>query len=474
MMPGGSLRGHAAVSLLYVLSRVALAALGVRFDFSLDWMWLSDPADLRERLAETLYYFHAFPPGMDALTGLLLKFGGADAAALALATFQVLGLLIVNALFYLCRAAGLPAGAALAIATAFSLLPQSIYFEHLYLYEYPVTALLAIAAVAFHVAVRRQGFWPWFAFFLACSVIGLTRSTFHLVWFAAMIALSLAFTARPVRGRVLRAACVPALLLLTLYVKNLALFGTFDAFTFGPASQTLVTVWHLPPQARDAWIRQGRLSPYAAVSVYAGPREYLRLVDAAERRDWPRQLTALERPSIDAPNYNHWLFLDVNRARRADALRYVAERPLAYAGTVVTGIRDLFTASTTWHPLDASGGSPHERHRHVLGRYESAFNRIIHGVPVAPVGVYVFLPALMAWAAVRARRLLRQGGLEARALGALLVFCLFQIAFVVAASTMFTFRESARYRFQAEPMIWVVTAACFSAAPRRHEAKTSV
>src|SRR5688500_14902507 len=136
-----TVREHAAVSLLYVVSRVALAALGVPFDFSLDWMWLSDPADLRERLAETLYYFHAFPPGMDALTGLLLKLGGADAAALALGTFRALGLLIVNAVFYLCRASGLPAGAALAVATAFSLLPQSIYFEHLYLYEYPVTAL---------------------------------------------------------------------------------------------------------------------------------------------------------------------------------------------------------------------------------------------------------------------------------------------------------------------------------------------
>jgi 4-amino-4-deoxy-L-arabinose transferase-like glycosyltransferase len=411
---------------------------------------------------------------MDALTGLLLKLGGTDAAALALATFRALGLLIVNAVFYLCRASGLPAGAALAVATAFSLLPQSIYFEHLYLYEYPVTALLSMAAVAFHVAVRRQGFWSWLAFFLACSAIGLTRSTFHLVWFAAMIALSLSFTERPVRARVLRAAALPALLLLTLYVKNLALFGTFDAFTFGPASQTLVTVWHLPPQTRDAWIQQGRLSPYAAVSVYAGPREYLGLVGAGEQPGWPRQLTELERPSIDAPNYNHWLFLDVNRARRADALRYVAERPLAYAATVVTGLRDLFTASTTWHPLDASGGSPHERHRQVLGRYETVFNRIIHGVPAAPVGVYVFLPVVMVWTALRARPLLRARGPEARALGALLVFCLFQIVFVVGASTLFTFRESARYRFQAEPMIWVVTAACLRGAWRRKDAETSV
>ena len=61
-------------------------------------MWLSDPADLRDRLLETLYYCHAFPPGMNLLTGLLLKLGGFHAATLALATFWALGLVIVNSL----------------------------------------------------------------------------------------------------------------------------------------------------------------------------------------------------------------------------------------------------------------------------------------------------------------------------------------------------------------------------------------
>ena len=65
-------------------------------------MWLADPADLRGRLAETLFYLHAFPPGMNALTGMLLKLGGSPALAYAL--FLVLGVVLVNALFYLCRA----------------------------------------------------------------------------------------------------------------------------------------------------------------------------------------------------------------------------------------------------------------------------------------------------------------------------------------------------------------------------------
>jgi hypothetical protein len=418
-------------------------------------------------LGETLYYFHAFPPGMSLLAGVLLKVGGAGAATLALAVFWSLGLAIANALFYLCRASGLTFGAALGTAAAFALLPQSIYFEHLFIYEQPVTAALSIAAVLFHTAVKRQSFWPWLGFFLAGAAIGLTRSTFHLAWFAGMIALSLWFAGAGVRGRVLRAACVPAILLLSLYIKNLVLFGTFDAFTFGPVSQSLVTIWRLPPEVRDEWIAQGKLSPFAAVSVYAGPREYLPFVGGFEQRAWPSQLTDLDRPSIAAPNYNHWLFLEVNRSRRNDALRYVAERPLEYAKTAALGLRDLFTASTAWHPLDATGGSPHARHRQVLGAYEALFNRVVHGIPVAPVGVYVFLPVVMVWATLRARSLLRSPAPDARALGALLVFCLVQIAYVAAASSLFTFRESARYRFQVEPMIWLMTALCLADAWRR-------
>ena len=456
-------RELAIVSLLFAVSRAAVGAAGLSFEFSLDWMWLSDPSDLRDRLAETLLYYHAFPPGMNLLTGLLLKVGGAGAGRLAHALFWGLGLVIVNALFYLCRAAGLPFAVSAAIALGFSLVPSTLYFEHLYLYEYPVTALLLVAAVSLHTGVARQSGAPWIAFFFACAAIGLTRSTFHLVWFAAMVVLALLCSGA--RRRVLRAAAIPAVLLLGLYAKNFVLFGAFDAFTFGPVSQSLVTIWRLPPQVREAWIARGTLSRFAAVSVYAGPREYLPLAaGATPDRDWPAQVTDLDRPTVGAPNYNHWVFLEVNRARRADALRYVRERPLEYASTVALGLRDYFGPSTTWHPLDGTGRSPHARHREVLGSYESLFNRAVHGPPVAPIGLYVLLPIVMACAALLARSLLRGVDPHRRALGALLVFCLVQVAFVTAASTLFTFRESARYRFQVEPFIWLMTAVCFARA----------
>ena len=214
------------------------------------------------------------------------------------------------------------------------------------------------------------------------------------------------------RRRVLTAASIPGAMLVALYAKNAVLFGAFAVSTFGPASYTLVTVARLPAEVRDAWMAQGALSPFAAVSVYAPPREYARFFDTPDHADWPPQLTRLEQPTVTAANFNHWWLLDVHRARMADVRHYLRTRPFDYPATVLASLQEMFGPTTTWHPRDRTAGSPrrsreatkapHEAHRQVLGRYEDWFNRLVHGVPFAPVGLYLFLPVPLLWASARA------------------------------------------------------------------------
>jgi hypothetical protein len=469
----GPMRAHVWLSALFVASRAALAFAGLRFSFSLDWMWLSDPGDLRDRLLETLFYFHAFPPGMNALTGVLLKISGAEAAGLAYAVFLLFGLVFVNGLFYLARAAGLSLRASVGLALVFSLAPPSIYFEHLYLYEWPVATLLCVAAGLFYRAVRRQSFGRWLACFAVCAAIGATRSSFHLAWFVAVAGLGAWCVGPGSRRQVVMAAMVPATLLVALYGKNLWLFDEFAASTFGPASLTLVTVAQLPPDVRDTWVREGKLSPFATTSVYAPPRDYARYFADPEHERWPPQLTRLEHVAVSAPNFNHWWLLEVHRARRADGIAYLSDRPRDYLKTVVVGLRDLLGPSTTWHPRTGTPASPHYQHQQVLGGYEAWFNRLLHTAPVAPIGLYAFLPVILVWGGVLAWPLIRAGDQVHRARGALLLFCGFQIVYVAAASTMLTFLESARYRFQVEWAIWLLTAACVASLRSRRSSQPS-
>ena len=464
---------YALLSLVFILSRVALAAAGLQFSFSLDWMWMADPADLRDRLAETLYYFHAFPPGMNLLTGLLLKAAPADPGSAAHLLFAAIGLALVNLVFALGQRAGLSPRVAFALAALFASVPAEIYFEHLYLYELPITMLLCLAAFLFHRALVAPSTLAWLAFFAICAVIGVTRSTFHVLWFVAMAALALWFTTSGTRRQVLLATIAPLLLLVGVYGKNLALFGEFAASTFGPASFHLVTVDRLPKAERQQWIDEGLLSPFAAISAYAPPRDYLPFFETSERAGWPPQLTRLDHPSVEAANFNHWFLLEVHRARREDVMRYMRARPWGYAQNVMAGLRDLFQPSTEWHPRTGTERSPHAQHRQVLGAYERAYNNLVHGFPIAPFGWYVFLPFVWLWGLWHAVVLLRSGGVEARARCALLLFCLFQILYVIAASSMLTFLEESRYRFQVEPMIWLMTTLCVTTvyghlSDRRH------
>jgi hypothetical protein len=446
------------VSLVYLVSRVGLDASGLPFEFHLDWMWLADPADLRDRLAETLLFFHAFPPGMNLVTGLLVKASGLQAAGLAHLVFFGFGLVFVNAALYLARAAGLPERVAMALVIVFSLLPATIYFEHLYLYEWPVAALLAAGAALFHLAVQRASLGAWLSCFLVLAAVSATRSTFHLLWFVCVAALGVAFAAPRSRRAALVGAIVPGLAIAALYAKNLALFGDFAASTFGPASYTLVTLAGLPPSERDRLIEEGRLSPFAAVSVYAPPREYARFFASPDNGRWPASMTRLEHTGVNAPNFNHWWLLDVHRARRADAVEYLRAHPLQYCANVADGVVAMFGPSTTWHPRDGTPASPHQRHRAWLGVWETWHNRVVHGLPLAPVGWYVLLPVPLIWSSRRARALARRNDPDSRARGALLALCGFQIVYVVAASTMLTAHESPRYRFQIEWTIWLVIA----------------
>lgn len=449
---------YLSVSLVYLLSRLLLAQGGLPFGFELDWMWLADPADLTDRLGETVWFFHAFPPGMNLLTAVLLEIGGDRAATLARGVFFLLGLILANGLVALGQAAGLSRAVAAIVAIAFLVSPPALYFEHLFLYEWPVVTLLVVSGVAFHRACLQPTTWRWLAFFTIAATIAVTRSTFHLIWVVALVGGAVAVSGAGARRAVLLGALPGLVLVVGLYAKNAAVFGEFVASTFGPASFHLVTVGRMPRSERDRWIAEGVLSPFAAISPYAPPRAYARYFATSELAGWPPQVTRLDRVTIGAPNFNHWFILEAQRIRWHDVMAYLQRHPLGYAANVWAGAIALFGPTTEWHPRTGEPSSPHAAHRQLLGRYEAAYNFAVHRLVLAPVGLYVLLPLVMVWTAVQAYEDWRAGAGARRARGALLAFCTFQIVFVVAVSSMATFLESSRYRFQVEPFIWILAA----------------
>jgi hypothetical protein len=464
-------REYGLLLLAFFASRAALYAAGLRFKLDLSWMFLDELEALHHHLLQTIYYFHAFAPGMNLLTGVLLKLGADHLQVLSAGLFWLFGALLTASLYRVLHTLDYSRWAAAALAFSFSLLPQTLFLENLYLYTYLCAALLCGSAALFHRALRRGSGWGWFWFFSTCSALGYLYTVFHLLWFGLMVALALLVQLRegnPRRalGWVARGAALPLLLLLALYVKNYAVFGVFGATSWGASNMTLATTQQMRPAERNRWIRQGKLSRFAAVNVYAPPSTYLPLLPPGVIYPWPGS-NELVRPSVGEGNYNHGLFLEVNDARRKDVAYYLSARPLEYLGRVLTkNLPGLFHSTTHWHPGDRRRDSPHAEHRKLLGGYERVYDSVVHAWPVQGVGLYVFLPPLLAWAAWLASVRLRSSDSGSRMSGALLCFCLFQILFVVSASSLFTAGETARYRYSIEPCIWVVVAVALRAPHR--------
>jgi hypothetical protein len=449
-------REYLVLAAAFVVSRVLLVLFGLEFSFSLDWMFLADPADLREHLLSTTWRFHAFPPGMNLLSGVLLKLSTEHTAALAHVVFAASGLLLTGSVHYLLRALGVAAKFARAAALVFSLLPPTLYLENLYLYDYPAAALLALLVALMHRALVRPSFGVLFALFSVGATLVFLRSAFHLVWFACLV-LAVAFAvARAKRSLVLRAALLPACLASGLYLKNSLIFGVFGATSWGSANLAAGTTQRLAPELRKQWVREGKLSAYSEISVFAAPRAYLRFFESSTSERYPEE-SELDRPSLRSPNYNHWFFLEVNRARANDVRYFVSERPGEYLRTVLgTSLPQFFSPTTRWHPRRNTPASPHFRHQEVLGGYERVYSAIVHDFPIAPYGLYLFLPLLLYTSGMRARALYLSRRGEVPAEAAVLAFVVLQVAFVAAVSAAVTFGESSRYRFLIEPLIFVL------------------
>jgi hypothetical protein len=456
----------------FVITRLALYAAGLRFEPELRWMFLADPVALRDRLLPSVLYFHAYPPGMNLLTGFLLKLDEAHFAVLAQVVLSLGSFVLIASSCYLGRSCGLSRRSALALGAVFSLLPQTLYLENLYLYAVPGAALLCLSGALFYRAVRGSSVARWAWFFSVCATLCWVHTMFHLPWFLAMAALALFSTKRSNRVHVLVGVAGPAILLLSLYVKNWLLFGFFGRSSWSGANAVALTTVQLPPDEREALVREGKLSPFANISVFAGPEAYVPYFADRDRPPSTHYPGAddFQRPTVNAGNFNHWFFLDINRERRKDTRYYVTTHFSQYLDTVFRqSLPRMFESTTHWHAADNSENGPHFRHRQVLGGYEKVYDGIVHAFPVPDVGLYALLPLFLVWTAAHAWRSMRSGDGDGSSWGTamLLVFSMAQIVYVTAVTAFFIYGESARHRYMVEAFIWLIVASSFSRGTRR-------
>jgi len=444
---------HVGVTVLYAVAMAAFYGAGATFGVNYDWQHFHDVALLRERLWESLFYTHAFTPFINLVVGAVFWIAPNHADAVHHGLFLVLGAVLVNALAALFEVFAIPRWVNVLLVAAFVASPAFLYLGSFLHYEFPTTALLMLAAVLLHrAAIHGSRFW-WLLFFLDAALITYVRTSFHLVWFGSLIVLAL--LVRPRQWKLVGGtALVPLALVAALYFKNLAVFGFFGTSSWFGFNVAIVTTERLPKAERKAWIEDGVLHPVSGVSLYAGPRAYRRLVDITHKTGIP----VLDRHlrSNGLPNYNHNAYLEISRLRMAGNRAYLERRKRDYWRTVGRGHVDYFRPTSRWHPQDPKG-SPHAENRRLVEPWENLYNRVVHGFPLPPFGLYVGLIAAIVarlafslWAIGRSR--------QVTAPDAVVLFMAMNCVYVPLLSCLVTIGELERYRFMVEGFMWVLAA----------------
>ena len=462
--------GYGCVTLLFAAARLLYAHFGLHFDASTfpQFMQFIDRDLLATRLVESLWYYHANPPLLNLFTGLGIKLFGPNVTAFFAVCFHALGLDLAWCVYFLtARLSGSRLTAVIASALlVFS--PSFVLYENWFMNSFPAAVLLTLAAALLYRYVS-SGATRWaVAFFAVLATLLLLRSLYHLAWMIA-VALLLAAAQSHRRKQILIAAAVPLLVVGLWYGKNLYLFGTFSSSTWFGLGLSNITTLMIPREQLQPLVERGELSPFAVVSRY--------------KQTWllfsgdvpPTGVAVLDQPlksNGDQFNFNHRQIIPVDRAYTADGLKVIRHFPASYVLGVFMANRLFFSPTS----MNLYFTVPN---RVAAQPLELLYNPLLYGAsrrsgsmqfPAfgfngaawleinSSLRLFVIWWLMLAYGYVQARKAFvkREGGDRPRAI--VIGFVIFSMLYVYGVGTAFELAENYRYRWDVEPLSFVLVA----------------
>jgi hypothetical protein len=465
--PRDSWRPYLLLLGIFIVSRIAYFAAGVRFDARPIEMFYqnADPLLLRTRMVETLFYLHMQPPAFNLSIGVILKLFPEHFAGALHAIYLLLGVSLCFTLYRLMRILGAVPPVAVVVAAIFLVSPGVVLFENLLMYEYVLMAVLCAAAVLFHRLLVTPGLLVASIFFFALGALVYLRALFQLGWLVALIA----FTMWLLKGRrrmILVAAAVPFALCLGLYVKNLIVFGTFNASTWMGFNAQNLTLGCLTGEEHRRLVDQHMLSTVGLTSQYSPISAFQSMV----RLPAPTGIPVLDqvRDSTGRVNYNNLGYLAVHPYFISDAKQVLRHYPVAYLRSLMDAWYSYFLPTGDFVFLS--------QNRSRIRSFDRWFNRIFFGEwtdylsrakthkhwAFLNVGIFLMvgLPLLFLINVSRLWTAVTESGWNPRS--GVLAFVLFNIAFLTAVVNLLSNSENNRYRLPLDPLYAALLAASIS------------
>ncbi|MDB5035740.1 MAG: hypothetical protein JWQ98_2981 [Chlorobi bacterium] len=469
----------AVLTLVFALSRIVFALAGIRYTINFHDLWhIAEPGLLRDHLLQTLFYLHEQPPLLNLLVGIILKLFPSDYAIVFNGIFIGVGLAISIVLYKLMTHMGVGKIVALIMVLIFMVSPASILYENLFFYDYLLAALLIASAFLLfqYLTIGRLRYLV--LFFVLLAVIVLTRSLFHLSWLLLVMVL-LMILRRDQWKKIVLAGCIPCMLAVSIYVKNLVVFGNFGGSTWFGMNMARVTICQLDSADRAAMVRNKELSPLSLIPPFSNLSSYQRSVGTG----YPTGIPTLDRPLKRdwlgcSTNFNNLAYIEISRQYGRDAQYVLTHRPGAFGKAIMLSSFYYFYPASVHFLLDSN--------RARISWYERIFDLAIYGqlydyqnahphqdIPdshgvakIFKVGIMLVIgiPLLLLYG-IRSIRQNFNAGLRGRALSITLAFIVGTMLWIMVVGILFECGENYRFRFMTEPYCFLLLGLFLSNRP---------
>ena len=249
---------------IFIVSRCIYWRMGVRFEAgTLGTFWqIIDPVLLRDELWRSLFYLRGQPPALNLGIGLTMHIFPRHWLAAFSPGASGLGLVLAISMFLLLDRLRLSRPLALLVTTICVISPVTVLYENWLFYEYPLAVLFCVSALFLNRYASNRNSLDGVAFFTSLALIGMFRVVYSLMWFLIIAALVI-YALPKARRKTILSAAVPGLLLLTVYLKSLILFGLWipGGDAYGGFNLASVASANLPRDVFAGMVAAKKVSP---------------------------------------------------------------------------------------------------------------------------------------------------------------------------------------------------------------------
>jgi hypothetical protein len=467
------------LAVIFVLSRIIVAFLGVRFDMSpLQWFYqYIDPVLLKENLMQSLVYLHSQPPVYNLYLGVVLKYGGLYAPVVFRATYLITGMLSLFALYTFMRLVRIHHAVAFFCTAFFAVSPPVLFYENWLFYTYPLAFVLCLSAFLLLVSLKTRSPVYLFLFFIALSCLVLTRTLFHTVWFVAIFCWLLIHHNKN-RKRIVLSALVPFLLICSVHAKNYLLFRQ-PTLTSWFGMNLMKMTFTIPRHLVQQEILAGAVTDIALIMPFQAPETYQQYMPEDSMTGIP--VLDNRYKSTGAVNFNYHGYRNISHQYFAAADHLIRRYPQYYGQSVIKAAYQFLRPCSD--SIIITGHNRRSLHawvtvyeQYLLGdvlknAWHTTFtNQFGHRRTVHVNLLYLFIPLLYLFGTLIACRKSRLLAFSPDELFSIR-YIMLTIGYVTIVGNLFDASENMRFRFLIVPFLYVIIGILITYAIAKYRSK---